>query len=330
MKTTFTHLFGIVHPVMQAPVGGAAGPELASAVSNAGGLGSLVVWSGTVNQAAAAVSSTRTLTSNPFSVNVRADLEQAAHIDAVLSAGAPAVHLFWGDPRPYSQTILRAGAKLICTVASADEAKVALDAGASALVAQGWEAGGHVRGTITTMTLVPTVADLAGAVPVLAAGGISTGRHAGAAFVLGAAGVVLGTRFVASLESRAHQEYKELLVSARQSEVVYLENLFDVGWPNAPHRVLRNSTVREWEAAGRPATGERPNEGEVVARRADGSTIQRYGAPHPTAGSTGRLEALALYAGQGVEQVRDILPAATIIEDIMRDVNASIRAVTYE
>ena len=202
-------------------------------------------------------------------------------------------------------------------VDNADETKRALDAGADILIAQGWEAGGHVRGTLTTFALVPTVVDLAGSVPVLAAGGVVDGRGLASMLALGASGVMMGTRFVASEESRAHPDYKKAITTARQTDAVYLKNLFEVGWPDAPHRVLRNSTVRAWEAAGSPPSGSRPNEKEVVATRPDGSPVQRYSAPHPMAGMTGNIEALAHYAGQGVERVIDILPAAKIIEATM-------------
>ncbi len=324
MKTAFTELVSINHPIMQAPIGGAAGPEIASAVSNAGALGSLTVWPAPAAQAGAAVKATAKLTSKPFSVNIRADLNQTEHIARVLDSGARIVHLFWGDPSRHASAIREGGAKLFCTVANADEAKQALDAGASALIAQGWEAGGHVRGTITTFALVPTVVELAGHVPVLAAGGIANGSGVAAALMLGASGAMMGTRFVASVESRAHEQYKEAIVAARQSDAVYFENLFDVGWPNAPHRVLRNSTVRAWEVAGRAPAGQRPNEGEPVATLPDGVPLPRYSVPHPMVGMSGNLEALALYAGQGVEQVREVLPAAAIVERVIEELRTRL------
>lgn len=324
LKTGFTELLSITHPIMQAPIGGAAGPEIASAVSNAGALGSLTVWPAPAEQAAAAIKATAKLTARPFSVNIRADLNQTEHIARALEFGAPIIHLFWGDPTPHASAIRRGGAKLFCTVANADEARQALDAGADVLIAQGWEAGGHVRGKITTFTLVPIVAELAGTVPVLAAGGVVNGAGIAAALMLGASGAMMGTRFVASNESRAHQQYKDAIISASQSDAMYFENLFDVGWPNAPHRVLRNSTVQAWEAAGRAPTGRRPHEGEPVARFPDGTPLLRYSALHPMVGMSGDLEALPLYAGQGVEQVREILPAATIVERVAQELWARL------
>lgn len=318
METALTKLLGIDWPIMQAPIGGAAGPELAASVSNAGALGSVTVWPAPVAQAAAAVGATLKLTNRPFSVNIRADLNQFAHVAAAVDSGARLIHLFWGNPTQYASTIHRAGAKFLCTVADADETKEALDAGADVLIAQGWEAGGHVRGTISTLALVPTVVELAGSVPVIATGGVIDGYGLAAMLMLGASGVMMGTRFVASEESRAHPDYKRAITTARQSDAVYLNDLFDVGWPDAPHRVLRNSTVRTWEAAGRPPSGARPNEKEAVAARPDGTSIPRYSPPNPVAGMTGNIEALAHYAGQGVGRIKEILPAATIVETTMR------------
>jgi nitronate monooxygenase len=324
METSFTKLLGIEFPIMQAPIGSAAGPQLAAAVANAGALGSITLWTAPQAHTASLVAAVLKLTDRPFAVNLRSDLNPLSHVAAAIESGARLIHLFWGDASPCSAAIHRAGAKLLCTVANADETKQALDAGADVLIAQGWEAGGHVRGTLTTLALVPTVVDLAGAVPVLAAGGVGDGRGLAAMLALGASGAVMGTRFVASEESLAHPDYKRALTSARQSDSVYVANLFDGGWPNAPHRVLRNSTVRTWEAAGRPSSGSRPDENAVVALRPDGSPIPRYGAQLPVQGMTGDIEALAHYAGQGVEQVREVLPAAEIIEVTMRQAREAL------
>jgi nitronate monooxygenase len=318
MQTPFTKMLAIDCPIMQAPIGGCAGPRLAASVSNAGALGSITAWPSSPAETASLIAATAKLTSRPFSVNLRADLDQFAHVTTAIDMGVKAIHLFWGDPTAYAQSVHRGDAKLICTVANADEAKQALDAEADVLVAQGWEAGGHVRGAIGLFALVPTVVDLASEVPVLAAGAVVDGRGLAAMLVLGASGVSMGTRFVASEESRAHRDYKKAITAARQADAVYLPGLFDGGWPNAPHRVLRNSTVRAWEAAGCAPSGARPNETEVVATRADGSVIQRYFNRSPLEDVTGNIEAMAHYAGQGVERVNDILPAAKIVEATMR------------
>ncbi|MBA2512956.1 MAG: nitronate monooxygenase, partial [Solirubrobacterales bacterium] len=177
--------------------------------------------------------------------------------------------------------------------------------------------GGHVRGQMTTMTLVPAVADIAGTVPVVAAGGIVDGRGVKAALALGASGAMLGTRFLVAEEANTHDVYRAAIVAAAGHDATYT-GLFDVGWPAAPHRVLHNSTLRAWEAAGKPAPGTRPNEGETVAIR-DGHAIPRYGDDTPTRDTSGALEALALYAGQGVGAVKRVEPAAAIVASLVSE-----------
>jgi nitronate monooxygenase len=142
-----------------------------------------------------------------------------------------------------------------------------VECGVDVVIAQGSEAGGHVRGKVATMPLIPAVVDAVGPVPVIAAGGIADGRGLAAAMALGASGAWIGTRFLASNEAVIHPHYRERIFRATENDTVYLEELFDIGWPKAPHRVLRNSTVAAWEAAGRPVTGQRPGEGQVVAPR---------------------------------------------------------------
>ena len=131
------------------------------------------------------------------------------------------------------------------------------------IIAQGVESGGHVRGLISTMVLVPQVRDAIGDLPMLAAGGIADGRGLAAALALGADGAVFGTRFLASRESAAHPSYKDRIVNARAEDTVHTK-LYDMGWPDAAHRVLRTAVYEEWERAGRPESGKRPGEGKVV------------------------------------------------------------------
>jgi nitronate monooxygenase len=158
--------------------------------------------------------------------------------------------------------------------------------------------------------LLPLLAEVRGVVslPVLAAGGIGDPASARAALAAGAVAVAMGTRFVASDESDAHPHYKARLLQAESRDAVLTE-LFDVGWPASPHRVLRNSTYERWEAADRPLSGARPEEDEEVA-----SGIPRYGANLPLAGMEGDVEAMAMYAGQSVGSITEVEPAAAIVE----------------
>ena len=159
--------------------------------------------------------------------------------------------------------------------------------------------------------------------PVVAAGGIADGRGMAAALALGAAGVWLGTRFLASEEAGAHPFYKEMLLQAKETDTFY-SCLFDMVWPDAPHRTLRNSTINNWEAAGRPPTGQRPGEGEVIAHQADGRPVVRYSAS-AYAGVTGEVEAMALWAGQGVGLVTRIQPAAEIVRELAEEAERVLR-----
>jgi NAD(P)H-dependent flavin oxidoreductase YrpB (nitropropane dioxygenase family) len=174
------------------------------------------------------------------------------------------------------------------------------------------------------MPLIPRVVDAVAPVPVVAAGGISDGRGLAAALALGAAGVWLGTRFVASQEAIAHPAYKELLLRADETSTLHSQ-LYDLGWPGAAHRTLRNSTSEGWEAAGSPPSGSRPGEGEIVARDEAGKPLPRYSGPPPSAGITGEVEALSLYAGQSVGLVNEIQPAGDLVRSLAAEAVAVLR-----
>jgi nitronate monooxygenase len=119
-----------------------------------------------------------------------------------------------------------------------------------------------------------------------------------------------------------HPHYRERVLQATEDDTVFLEELFDIGWPKAPHRVLRNSTVAAWEAAGRPATGKRPGEGDVVARSKSRGPIVRYRPAPPAADAEGDIDAMALYAGQSVALVHKRQPAAEIVREIISEAQA--------
>lgn len=313
MQTPFTRLFGLHTPIVQAPMGGVAGPRLVSAVANAGAFGILPIWYLPIDVAQALVAETRARTSRPFAVNLRADLDQHDHALAALDAGAAAVHLFWDDPQPVARTVRERGAPLLATVWDADSARRALDAGACAVIAQGVEAGGHVRGTRPLAALLDEVRSIVGALPVAAAGGLATADDVAAVLAAGADAAALGTRFAVTEESDAHDGYKKALIDADSGATV-LSTCFDGDWPDAPHRTLANSTYRAWDAAGRPAPGQRPGEGEIVLQGPDGAEVPRYHMALPMRHDRGDWEAAALYAGHGVGKVADQLPVAALIE----------------
>jgi len=193
------------------------------------------------------------------------------------------------------------------------------------VVAQGWEAGGHVWGEVATLALVPAVVDAVAPVPVVAAGGIGDGRGLAAVLTLGASAGWLGTRFVMAAEAPAHPRYRDLLAAADETSTVH-STVFDIGWPDAPHRTLINSTIKTWEAAGRPPSGMRPGEGETVATRYDGQGITRYASTAPWDSMTGDIEALALWAGQSVGLVHDVRPAGDIVRELADEAAAVLHA----
>ena len=138
-----------------------------------------------------------------------------------------------------------------------------------------------------------------------------------AALSLGAAGVSMGTRFLLSKEANVELIYQELIAKASENDTVYTERLFNIGWDDAPHRVIKNSTVKAWENAGKPQVGNRPNENEVIAYKQNGAPIMRYSDDGPIAGTTGNLEQLALYAGQTAGLLSIVKPASEIIEELI-------------
>jgi len=304
--------FGLEVPLVQGPMGGVAGPELVSAVANAGALGMLPIWPETVADAVALLRTTTSMTQRSFAVNLRADLLQLDHLAAATDAGVSIVHLFWGDPGPTMAAVTRNDIKMIATVADASIARRALDAGANALIAQGVEAGGHVMSDIPLAELLASVLHVAGEIPVIAAGGCADAESASGLMDQGAAGVLMGTRFVVCEESRAHDAYKQALVEAGDDDTAR-SLCFDVQWADAPHRTLTNSTYRAWDAVGQPPMGQRPGEGEIVMH-AGGNDLPRYHVMPPTHEATGDVLGGALYAGTGAGKIADCPTAEQIVQ----------------
>lgn len=327
METSLTQLLGIEHPIIQAPIGGLSVPALAGAVSNAGGLGMMAITWLTFDDIRAAIADLHARTNGPFGVNIvidRSDEPQDERLEVALAAGAPVVSFFWGDPAPFVDRVHAAGAKATMTVGSAEEAQHAANAGVDIIVAQGWEAGGHVWGQVATLALVPAVVDAVPRTPVVAAGGITDGRGLAAVRALGAQGAWMGTRFVASEEAPAHPYWKAKITGARETDTYY-STLFDVGWPDASHRTLRNQTIDDWVAAGSPPSGHRPNEGEVLATRPDGAGVVRYSSTSPRDTWVGRIDDLSLWCGQGAALIKDVLPAAEIVRRTVAEADVVLR-----
>jgi len=318
--SAFMKMFDLKYPISNAGMGSTAQPPLTIAVSTAGGLGSL--GSGTTTTADSIrtrVARVRAATDRPFTLNYLLPFE-APTLDVALEAGASIFQFAFGIPSAdMIRRIRTAGARFSVQVGSADGARRALDAGAVYLICQGIEAGGHVQSTTPLDELLPVVVDQAKDVPVLAAGGIATGAHMRRLFAAGASGVLMGTRFVATKEGNAHDEYKNALTRAKASDTVYTV-CFQDGWTNAPHRVLRNKTLEMWEAAGCPPPGKRLGEGDLIATNtATGAKRIRYSLAPPYPEDRGAVMEMALYAGRGVDAIRDIPSAGDLMARLWKE-----------
>jgi nitronate monooxygenase len=322
LTTRFTELVGCTVPIQQAGMGAAAPPELAAAVSEAGGLGMLGTARGGINPNTFAVLLTqmRELTNRSFGVNfiprhypgmMREFIEQAAKVSRV-------VECFYTEPdAEFVRMIHEHGALASWQVGSAEEALKAAEVGCDLIVAQGVEAGGHIRGTIGLVGLLCEVLEAVPEIPVLAAGGIGTGRAMAAALAAGADGVRVGTRFVASEEAGAHPTWTDALIAAQAKDSVCTRT-FHVGWPEAPHGVLRCS-IEAAEAF----------RGEFVGKvmRLDGTqfAVPRFSGAVPDRTATGDVQAMCLYAGQSVGGVKRVMPAREIVEELVTEAESMLR-----
>src|SRR5215475_14435245 len=236
LSTAFTRLFGVEYPIALAPMGGSAGGALAAAVSNGGGLGLLGGGNGDWDWLARELPVVADATSGPWGVGFQSWAVDVGTVERALKFTPRAVMLSFGDPRPFTRPIRRAGAALILQVTDVDEARQAVDAGADVIVAQGTEAGGHgARRGRSTLPFVPIVVDLAAPVPVLAAGGIADGRGLAAALALGAAGALIGSRFQATAEALVAPAITKAIIEGR-GEDTERSNVLDIvrgsRWPS--------------------------------------------------------------------------------------------------
>jgi nitronate monooxygenase len=303
LRTAFTELTGVQHPVVSAPMSGSAGGALAAAVSNAGGLG--LVGGGRcerswVDRECRLVAE---LTSLPWGVGFVTWATSPATIDAALTHQPAAVMLSFGDPGAFATQVRAAGALLIAQVSDLAEARRAVEVGADLLVAQGTEGGGH-GGSHGTLPLVPTVIDAAPGVPVLAAGGIADGRGLAAVLALGAAGALVGTLFQASHEALRSAAEGAALVNA-DGQDTERSRTFDIasgsGWPaRYPGRALRNGFRDQW----------RGRDEELAA---DESAQRAY----RQAVARGDRDVTPVWAGEAVGLIRDLSPAGDLVHALV-------------
>ena len=314
--TAVVDLRGLPAPIVQAGMGAVARHELAAAVSEAGGLGTIGGARAPIAQELAAA---RRLTGRPIAVNLVLPLLRPG--DARAAAAADVIVTFWGKPRRL------AGGTWVHQCGSVEEARAAATAGADAVIAQGVEAGGHVRGTTPMLELVERVR-AAVKVPVMAAGGIVDRAGVSQALDAGAVAAVLGTRFLLSDESRAHPDYKRRCLEA---DSTILTEFFGLGWSDAPHRVIPNAATRRW--LGEDPRG--PRWIRLVNRLASPLAVrvpialqdrvlafQRPSQPFlapPMAlddGPPSLLDSGPLYAGANVTRISDIRPAAQMVHSL--------------
>lgn len=302
MKTRITELFGIEYPIIQAGMIWCSGWELASAVSNAGGLGLIGSGSMYPDILREHIRKCKAATNKPFGVNVPLlypDIDK--HMQIIIEEGVKIVFTSAGNPKTWTQHLKSYGIKVVHVVPGTKYALKAQEAGVDAVVAEGFEAGGHNgREETTTMTLIPAVRK-AVQIPLIAAGGIGTGAAMAAAFALGSEGVQIGSRFVASVESSAHPNFKKAVVEAKEGDTVLtLKKL-------TPVRLIKNKfalTALEYEKRG--ATEEELQQLLGRARAKRGMF-------------EGDLEEGELEIGQISALINDIKPAAEIIKEIMQE-----------
>jgi nitronate monooxygenase len=318
LTTELTRRFGIEHPIISAGMGGGSGPELAAAVSNAGGLGSLATIAVPPASVGGLIAKTRELTGKPFAVNIVTwDWAPFANeiVDVAIAERPPVVVLSFGDPIPGLRKCQEAGLKTIVQVQDLAGAQAALAAGPDALIVQGNEAGGHT-GRRSTLSFAAQVLDMAGDIPIIIAGGVATGRGLAAVLAMGGAGVVMGTRFKATLEFGGEEFHKQAIVGSDGSNTTYNE-IVDLArggrWPNGvTGRVIRNSFVAEWE--------DKPEELQTIVRSFEKpwAFMAQY---------ENDPEKQLNWAGEASGLVHEILPAAEVVRRTVEEAEGLLARV---
>jgi NAD(P)H-dependent flavin oxidoreductase YrpB (nitropropane dioxygenase family) len=304
IHTPVCNLLGITHPIVLGGMATGTSVPLVAAVSNAGGLGILGVTGQSAAEIQEQIAAIRTATPKPFGVNFLLFLTSEANFAAALEARPPVVSFAWARPdqnlQHYMQRVHDAGLLAMYMAGEVPEASRAAEAGADVIVAQGTEGGGHV-GWMASMTLVPMVVEAVTPRPVLAAGGIADGRGLVAALALGAAGVLLGTRFLATDEAPIHANLKQAIVQSNGHDTVLTE-IPDIAagqvWPGAMARTLHNRFVAQWA-------------GREWALRQQARTV---GEAARVARLAGDVDNAPILIGQDAGLIDSVLPAAEVIQ----------------
>ena len=314
LTTSFTRLVGCSAPIQTAPLPMIGTPDLVVAVADAGGLGMLGAPRMPPQILEQLIDAIRARTDGAFGINFLMPFLDRACVE-IAAKKARVVEFFYAEPDAELVALgHQHGALVSWQVGSRDEAVAAEKAGCDFVVAQGLEAGGHVRGRIGLLPLLGQVVDSVRC-PVLAAGGIARPRDLAAVLAAGGAGARLGTRFLAAKEAATHPRHLELVLAASAEDTVYTE-AFSVLWPNAPHRVLR-SCIAAAERAQGDVVGETTTPIGVLP-------IARFSAMAPNRDTTGNVEAMALYAGESVGAVTRVQAAAEIIRELVEGATAAL------
>jgi NAD(P)H-dependent flavin oxidoreductase YrpB (nitropropane dioxygenase family) len=323
LSTRLTERFGIAYPFACAGMAFAGGtPDLAVAVTRAGGVGAVGAALTPTDRLRNVIHEIRDGVGDaPFNVNLITYFDTAEPVRVCAEERVPIVSFHWGHPPADQLKRLRdAGVSVWEQVGSADAAKVAVDDGVEVVVVQGWEAGGHNYGGLPTMVGVPAVVDAVGGhVPVLAAGGITDGRQVAAALCLGADGVWVGTRLVASAEAQVHPEHHRRLISSVGEDTV-LSAIFGPEWPEFnPMRVQRDRVVAEWNDRLDQVPTERDSLEQVGTTVFQGAetVLRKFNVLPPLPETTADWEEMPWLMGQGVGLVHDIRPAGDIVREMM-------------
>jgi nitronate monooxygenase len=320
LKTPFTEITGCQVPIQLAGMPGVATNELAAAVSSSGGLGMISGTHMSPGYLCDTIDKVKELTSQPFGVNFLMPFLDRGSIK-IAASKSRVVEFFYGDPDPSLVEIVHNSGALACwQIGSMKEAALAEKAGCDLIVAQGIQAGGHVRGDIKLLPLLSEVLDII-SVPVIAAGGLGTAGDVAKVLKSGAAAARVGTRFLAAKESGAHPRYVQELINANAEDTVLTET-FSVGWPHAHHRVLK-SCVAEVNLFEGDIVGERDLAGVK-------NPVPKGSIALPTINTTGKIEAMALYAGQSVGAVKTVKPAADIMNELVEGLPSALVPSTAE
>lgn len=320
LRTSLCDLLDCRYPVLQAGMGGVARAELVAAVSSAGGFGSLGMVREQPELIAREIAAVRERTDCSFGVNLIPSATEPRLFDEELAVCTEekvhAITFFW-DVIPEVVTAARAqGCKVLYQVGCVSDALDAQAAGADAVIAQGLEAGGHVRGSVTSLVLLPLIAR-AVEIPVVASGGFASGASLAAALALGAEGIHCGTAFLATRESFAHEMHKGHILRASAEQTVHTD-AFGINWPpNSPVRVLE-STVTE-SLDGNLYGHDADKTGREIIAKEDDRDIYLFSTDSPLRSTTGDLERLALFAGQVAGQIDCIQSAGELVADIVRE-----------